>query len=68
MASRTAACSCRSLRAKLLSQEGTSSVITIKLRNKDDAVPFKNMVKAKFANLIASKTRSSRAPTRSSEF
>jgi putative ABC transport system permease protein len=33
-------------------KEGTSSVITIKLRNKDDAVPFKNMVKAKFANLI----------------
>jgi putative ABC transport system permease protein len=34
-------------------KEGTSSVITIKLRNKDDAATFKNMVKAKFPNLIA---------------
>jgi putative ABC transport system permease protein len=34
-------------------KEGTSSVITIKLRNKEDAGPFKTMVKAKFANLIA---------------
>jgi putative ABC transport system permease protein len=33
-------------------KEGTSSVITIKLRNKDDAALFKGMVKAKFANLI----------------
>ena len=34
-------------------KEGTSSVITIKLRNKDDAALFKSMVKAKFTNLIA---------------
>ena len=34
-------------------KEGTSSVITIKLGNKDDAASFKAMVKAKFANLIA---------------
>jgi putative ABC transport system permease protein len=34
-------------------KEGASSVITIKLRNKDDASPFKAMVKAKFPNLIA---------------
>ncbi|MGB9408987.1 MAG: ABC transporter permease [Terracidiphilus sp.] len=33
-------------------KEGTSSVITIKLRNKDDAASFKAMVKAKFPNLI----------------
>jgi putative ABC transport system permease protein len=33
-------------------KEGSSSVITIKLRNKDDAAAFKAMVKAKFANLI----------------
>ncbi len=33
-------------------KEGTSSVITIKLRNKDDAALFKTMVKAKFPNLI----------------
>jgi putative ABC transport system permease protein len=33
-------------------KEDTSSVITIKLRNKDDAAIFKTMVKAKFANLI----------------
>ena len=34
-------------------KEGTSSVITIKLRNKDDAAAFKSMVKAKYPNLIA---------------
>ena len=34
-------------------KEGVSSVITIKLRNKDDAASFKSMVKAKFPNLIA---------------
>ncbi|MGA9668510.1 MAG: ABC transporter permease [Terracidiphilus sp.] len=34
-------------------KEGTSSVITIKLRNKDDAATFKGMVKAKYPNLIA---------------
>ena len=34
-------------------KEGSSSVITIKLRNKDDAAEFKSMVKAKFTNLIA---------------
>jgi putative ABC transport system permease protein len=34
-------------------KEGTSSVVTIKLGNKDDAASFKAMVKAKFANLIA---------------
>ena len=33
-------------------KEGTSSVITIRLRSKDDAPAFKAMVKAKFANLI----------------
>jgi putative ABC transport system permease protein len=33
-------------------KEGNSSVVTVKLRNKDDAASFKNMVKAKFANLI----------------
>ena len=33
-------------------KEGASSVITIKLRSKDDAALFKSMVKAKFANLI----------------
>ena len=33
-------------------KEGTSSVITIKLRNKDDAALFKNMVKSKFPDLI----------------
>jgi putative ABC transport system permease protein len=33
-------------------KEGTSSVITIKLRNKDDAALFKSMVAAKFANLV----------------
>jgi putative ABC transport system permease protein len=34
-------------------KEGTSSVITIKLRNKEDALAFKSMVKTKFADLIA---------------
>lgn len=34
-------------------KENASSVITIKLRNKDDATAFKNQVKAKYANLIA---------------
>jgi putative ABC transport system permease protein len=33
-------------------KEGTSSVITIKLRNKDDAASFKSMVKTTFPNLI----------------
>ena len=33
-------------------KEGSSSVITIKLRNKEDAASFKSMVKAKFANMI----------------
>ena len=33
-------------------KDGTSSVITIKLRNKDDAASFKAMVKTKFPNLI----------------
>jgi len=34
-------------------KEGSSSVITIKLRNKDDATTFKSKVKASYANLIA---------------
>jgi putative ABC transport system permease protein len=34
-------------------KEGTSSVITIKLRNKDDTAAFKSAVKQKYANLIA---------------
>jgi len=34
-------------------KDGASSVITIKLRNKDDATPFKTMVKATYPNLIA---------------
>jgi putative ABC transport system permease protein len=34
-------------------KEGTSSVITIKLRKKDDAATFKNMIKAQYPNLIA---------------
>ncbi len=34
-------------------KEGTSSVITIKLRNKEDAKLFKSMVKKNFSNLIA---------------
>ena len=33
-------------------KEGVSSVITIKLRNKDDTASFKTKIKAKFANLI----------------
>ncbi len=33
-------------------KEGASSVITIKLRSKDDAAPFKRLVKATFPNLI----------------
>ena len=33
-------------------KEGTSSVITIKLRNKDDAALFKSTVKARYSNLI----------------
>jgi putative ABC transport system permease protein len=34
-------------------KEGNSSVITVKLRNKDDAGVFKNAVKQKFTTLIA---------------
>jgi putative ABC transport system permease protein len=34
-------------------KEGTSSVITIKLRNKDDAPLFKSTVKGRFSSLIA---------------
>jgi putative ABC transport system permease protein len=34
-------------------KQGTSSVITVKLRNKDDAAAFKAMVKAKYPSLIA---------------
>jgi putative ABC transport system permease protein len=34
-------------------KQGSSSVITIKLRNKDDIAAFKGMVKANFASLIA---------------
>jgi putative ABC transport system permease protein len=33
-------------------KEGSSSVITIKLRNKDDATTFKNLVKQEYPNLI----------------
>jgi putative ABC transport system permease protein len=33
-------------------KEGTSSVITIKLRNKDEAMAFKGMVKSQYPNLI----------------
>ena len=33
-------------------KEGSSSVITIKLRNKEDAATFKSMIKAQYANLI----------------
>ncbi|WP_263351544.1 ABC transporter permease [Acidicapsa acidisoli] len=33
-------------------KQGTSSVITIKLRNKDDAAAFKSMVKARYPSLI----------------
>jgi putative ABC transport system permease protein len=36
-------------------KQGSSSVITIKLRNKDDAAAFKNLVKGKYPNLIALK-------------
>ena len=36
-------------------KEGSSSVITIKLRNKDDADRFKRLVKARFPNLIGLK-------------
>ena len=34
-------------------QEGASSVITVKLRDKDDAAAFKRTVQSSFANLIA---------------
>ena len=34
-------------------KEGSSSVITIKLHNKDDAAEFKRMVKAQFPTLVA---------------
>jgi len=34
-------------------KEGTSSVVTVKLRNKEDASAFKNMIKANYPNLIA---------------
>lgn len=34
-------------------KEGASSVITIKLRNKDDAASFKASIKSRYANLIA---------------
>jgi putative ABC transport system permease protein len=34
-------------------KQGSSSVITIKLRNKDDADAFKSEVKSNFANLVA---------------
>jgi putative ABC transport system permease protein len=34
-------------------KEGSSSVITVKLRNKDESSTFKGMIKAKFKNLIA---------------
>jgi putative ABC transport system permease protein len=34
-------------------KEGSSSVITVKLRNKQDAAAFKNQVTAKYASLIA---------------
>lgn len=34
-------------------KEGSSSVITIKLKNKDDADSFKSTVKTRYANLIA---------------
>ncbi len=34
-------------------KEGSSSVITIKLRNKDDAAKFKRMVKEQFPTLVA---------------
>ena len=34
-------------------KEGASSVVTVKLRNKDDAAEFKRRVKATFPNLVA---------------
>jgi len=34
-------------------KQGTSSVITIKLRNKDEAAAFKSRIRAKYKNLIA---------------
>jgi len=34
-------------------KEGASSVVTIKLRNKEDAAAFKSRIKAKYGNLIA---------------
>lgn len=34
-------------------KEGSSSVITIKLRNKDDAAAFKSMIEARYPTLIA---------------
>jgi len=34
-------------------KEGSSSVVTVKLRNKDDAARFKNMIRVQFPNLIA---------------
>ncbi len=34
-------------------KQGTSSVVTIKLRNKEDATVFKNLVKRNYPNLIA---------------
>lgn len=34
-------------------KEGTSSVVTVKLRNREDAAAFKSMVKAQYPNLIA---------------
>ncbi|MFZ1085126.1 MAG: ABC transporter permease [Terracidiphilus sp.] len=41
-----------SVAQKFFHKEGTSSVITIKLRNKDDAALFNKMVNRNFANLI----------------
>lgn len=38
-------------------KEGTSSVVTVKLRDKDDAAAFKHMVQATFPNLIALEDR-----------
>ena len=50
-------------------KEGTSSVITIKLRNKDDAAAFKSDGQGEVSQPDrASKMRSSHAPTRSSGF
>ena len=54
-------------RAQTFFHKEGSSVITIKLRNKDDAAAFKAQVKQKLSQPHrASKTLSSRAPTRSS--